>query len=379
MKKINSNTKSLYIIIICFLFIKILSAINMIPMITNIIPIIWFIIFIIGIFITHSDYNHFYDKKDKIYTVIIILIIYLIIHFSLGLIFGFSYNVYQNDSLKYILKNVYIFILPIIFQEYIRGVLCNYSSNSNKIRFVISILFILINLNFNSLNSVFISGESFLKFLCLNLIPLISLELVLTYLTSIASYKISIIYKLIITIYSIFIPIVPNLNFFISGMINTSLPVIVYLIIDKYHELDISKVYQDHTKQNLLSYTPIMLIIVLIILGYSGVFKYGSIAILSNSMQPLYSKGDTIVYKKLNEEEKDNLNIGDIIVYYDKNENTIIHRIVNIQDNGIITKGDNNENNDNQIVKLSDIKGKYIFHIKYLGSIKMFMYEVLNG
>ena len=96
MKRINNNIKFIYIIIICFLFIKFLSAINIIPMITTITPIIWFIIFIIGIFITHSDYNHFFSVKDKKETMIIILIIYLILHFSLGLFFGYSYNIYNN-------------------------------------------------------------------------------------------------------------------------------------------------------------------------------------------------------------------------------------------------------------------------------------------
>lgn len=379
MKKINNEIKSLYVIIICFLFIKFLSAINVIPIITTITPIIWFMIFIIGIFITHFDYNHFYSIKDKKYVIIIILIIYILLHFSIGLMFGFSYNVYQNNDLQSILKNLYIFVLPIIFQESIRGILCNYSNNSNKIKIIISILFILIDLNFLGFNSFFISGESFLKFLCLNLIPLISREFMLTYLVSVGSYKISLIYKLIITVYSIFVPIVPNLNFFLSGIINTSLPVVVYLIIDSYHEMDIYKIYQDNSKISILSYVPTVIILAIVVLNFLGAFKYQGVSILSNSMQPLYSKGDVVVYEKLDEKDKKNLKVGDIIIYNDKDNNMIIHRIYKINDSGFITKGDNNENIDNRIVKIKDIKGKYVFHIKYLGYPKVAMYEALTN
>lgn len=382
MKKINNNIKFLYVIIICFLFIKFLSAINIIPMITIVEPIIWFIIFIIGIFITHLDYNHFFSVKDKKETMIIILIIYLIIHFSLGLFFGYSYNIYNNSKFIYVLKNIYLYILPIIFQEYIRCVLCNYSSNNNKIKAIIAILFIFINLNFVSFSNIFINGEAFFKFLCMNLIPLISLEFVLTYLASIGGYKLNLLYKLLITIYSIFIPIVPNLNFFITGIINTVFPVVVYLYVDQIHEMDTTRVYRDNSKKSLLNYIPVMLVGLIVILNFFGVFKYGVIAILSNSMNPLYYKGDSIVYKKLNNNEKELLKEGDIIVFENKDGDTIIHRIENIKEQenkSFITKGDNNENIDTEVVTYNKIKGKYLFHIKYLGYFKLFMYESLNN
>lgn len=382
MKKINNNIKIIYVIIICFFIIKFLSDINLIPMITNIIPIIWFGIFIIGIFISYNDYNHFFNVEDKIYTIIIILIICLIFHFLSGLFIGYSYNAYNNNNFGSIFNNFYLYILPIVFQEYIRGILCNYSNNSNKLRIFISILYVLLNINFASIDNIFINNESFLKFICLNVISEISLQFVLTYLASVSSYKTSMIYRLINTCYSVFIPIVPSLHFFLNSIFYTIIPVIIYFVIDYFHEKDISKIYYNRVKKSVIVYIYLFIIIIILAFNYFDLFKYKMVAILSNSMNPLYSKGDVVVYQKLSENEKNNLKIGDIIVFEDKNSNTIIHRIVKIQDSEdimYITKGDNNDNIDSNLVKLKDIKGKYLIHIKYFGYPKVFMYEVLNN
>lgn len=383
MKKLNNNIKFLYFMIICFLFIKFLSVINIIPKIAIINPIFWLIIFILGIFMTTDDYNHFFNKREKIEVIIIILFIYLIIYFSLGLIFGYSYNVYNNTNINLIIKNIYFYIMPIVFQEYIRGVLCNYSNKSFNIRVLIGVLFILINLNLYSLSNMFNNGEIFLKVICSNLIPLIILEFVLTYLDFIGGYSLSLTYKLFVTLFTVFIPIIPNLNFFLNGIINTSIPVIVYIIIDRYNEIDNSKIYREYGKNSCLGYAPILILIVYTVLNFMGVLKYQAISILSNSMNPLYYMGDTVIIEKLSDNKKKELNVGDIIAYYDKEQNIIVHRIINkLNKDGeiiFITKGDNNQNRDNILVKLSDIKGKYLFHVKYLGYPKMVIYQILNN
>ncbi len=105
-----------------------------------------------------------------------------------------------------------------------------------------------------------------------------------------------------------------------------------------------------------------------------GLFSYEPIVILSNSMHPTFSKGDIIIYQK----EKNNLNIGTIIVFENKNK-TIIHRL--IADEGTIykTKGDNNKNVDNINISKKDIKGIYKFHIKYLGYPAIWLNNLLHN
>ena len=50
---------------------------------------------------------------------------------------------------------------------------------------------------------------------------------------------------------------------------------------------------------------------------------------------------------------------GDVVVFTDRNRNTIVHRIVKITESGFITRGDNNFADDEPIVQ-QDILGKVV-------------------
>ena len=106
----------------------------------------------------------------------------------------------------------------------------------------------------------------------------------------------------------------------------------------------------------------------LLVLFMLGLFSYQSIAILSNSMNPTFRRGDVVIYKK----EKEILP-GDIIVFKYENQ-IIVHRVVSINEN-YITKGDANNDIDYIKIEKEDIKGVYQFHIKYLGYPSIWLNE----
>ena len=372
MKRINGNIKILYIIVICFFLIN-LIIVNINPNLKIIETISWVIIFILGLILTRSDYNNYPNEKDKIYTLLIILIIFFITYFSLGLIFSYSYNVYDNSSLNSILNNALIYIIPLMFQEYIRYIFVSYSNNKKLNLYLITLLFIIINFNYVSLFGIN-SGEMFLKFICLNLLPLIFTEYCMTYLCSIGGYKMSIIYKTLFNVFIIFLPILPKLNFFINGFIMTFLPIIIYSIFNSYHIKESQKVYFEYRRKNYLEYIFIVLILGLFIGNLFGIFKYQMIAIMSDSMNPKYYKGDAAIIVKSNKD----LKVGDIVSFKDSSGNTIIHRINNINNGYITTKGDNNNTVDNKKIRVEDVEGKYLFHIKFLGYPRMIISEILG-
>ncbi len=76
----------------------------------------------------------------------------------------------------------------------------------------------------------------------------------------------------------------------------------------------------------------------------------------SDSMNPIFNKGDIVIVKK-----QESYEIGDIITYYLDENCLITHRIVEKYENGFITKGDDNNVNDKEIVKLDQIIGKVIY------------------
>lgn len=91
-------------------------------------------------------------------------------------------------------------------------------------------------------------------------------------------------------------------------------------------------------------------------------FGYGAAVVLSGSMEPEFSIGDLIVVKETTDyKEKD-------IVVYQEGAILVVHRILSMDGETVITKGDANNAADDPI-DVSVIKGKVLFSIPYAGTI----------
>lgn len=97
---------------------------------------------------------------------------------------------------------------------------------------------------------------------------------------------------------------------------------------------------------------------------------YKPIICISNSMEDEFQVGDIIINKKVPENE---INIGDIITF-NENGTVIMHRVKEIKYDengniGYITKGDSNNTIDENIVKYTDVEGKYYYMIPKIGNL----------
>lgn len=89
---------------------------------------------------------------------------------------------------------------------------------------------------------------------------------------------------------------------------------------------------------------------------YANIFGYSVFSTETGSMAPTIEKGDIVIIKL-----GDEIREKDIITY--KEENVFItHRIVEINEEAIITKGDNNNTEDEPINK-NAVLGKVVFII----------------
>lgn len=101
-----------------------------------------------------------------------------------------------------------------------------------------------------------------------------------------------------------------------------------------------------------------------------SVFGYKPFIVLSGSMETEIHQGDLIITKIIEPEE---LEIDDIIAFRD-NENTVTtHRIIDIVekdgDTYFVTKGDNNNSQDQNLVEYDDVEGIYVLRIPAIGSM----------
>lgn len=95
-------------------------------------------------------------------------------------------------------------------------------------------------------------------------------------------------------------------------------------------------------------------------------FGYGAAVVLSGSMEPEFSKNDLIIVKATKD-----IHVSDIVVFESENS-LIVHRIIDIDDESIITQGDANSIADDPI-SLSQIKGKVIYVVPFAGHIVNFI------
>lgn len=103
--------------------------------------------------------------------------------------------------------------------------------------------------------------------------------------------------------------------------------------------------------------------------SFLGVKTY---VIISGSMEPNIEIGDIVVGKA-----EENLDIGDVISYR-KGQSVITHRItqINKKENGEIeyrTQGDNNNVEDEESIKPSNIEGKVIKIVPKLGKVTLIL------
>ena len=102
---------------------------------------------------------------------------------------------------------------------------------------------------------------------------------------------------------------------------------------------------------------------------------YPIAAITSSSMWPALKKGDLVFIKGI--ENKEEIQKDDIVVY-DNAQGFTIHRVVSLDENRLITKGDANNTTD-QPISYSKIVGKTlsfnnkVLRIPALGNVSIFL------
>ncbi len=107
---------------------------------------------------------------------------------------------------------------------------------------------------------------------------------------------------------------------------------------------------------------------IFLILYVCGIVPY---VVLSGSMEPTIETGSLCFINKYADIE--DIKEKDIIAFKMNNGTLVTHRVVEITDSGIVTKGDNNEDADSNKVKKENFVGKNLFWIPKVGyMVKVF-------
>ncbi len=316
-------------------------------------------------------------KKLCIYEVIKMTLLYILIFYSSGLFIDYLKTPYGRDTNAFII-NFYSILLVVSLKEYIRGILINGVDNKKAFYFfLITLIFILFDINYSSVIKSFSNLESIAILLIEKIFPVIVLNIFLSYLTINGGYLPSLLYRGSLSLVSLIIPVIPDLNVVIVSLIQMIFPFFIFLIIRKKIQIR-NKEKQHKEELKPTTWISVTLSLVLIMLFNLGTFNIKPVSVLSQSMKPAINLGDIIILKKCNIEDVKPL---DIIEFENKGRQ-IVHRVINVEKNkkriSLVTKGDNNLNKDKEKVLEENLTGCMVFNIPYLGYPSYILHTIIN-
>ncbi len=304
---------------------------------------------------------------------ITITIFYIITIYLLGNATSYIRN--PINIPKILLLLVYLFL-----SEIFRYMIISKCTKKTNNQYIITFIYIL----FDVLLISNLSPKHVIEPIDLAYFSLISLikNSLLTYTTYKYGFRPCFIYAFVISIMPLIFPIYPHLGNYISLIIFVIYSSIIFYNISKPTRKEEEETANTYRKS--FSYyaerVSLVLIIIVIIL-VSGVFKYSLSAIASDSMYPEIKRGDAVLLSKPNKKELNSLK-KNMIVAYEEDGMIITHRILDIVEEDeieyIVTKGDNNSTKDVTKKKKDDIIGIVKFKIPYLGYPSVEISDIKN-
>ena len=385
MRYLNKKVVALYAVIIAFLIGRVFifsgSLVSKYTFLCN--PLFWLFMAILSYLVARDEPSQkMRNKYDITQSIVIIVIIYCMIYFSLGLVFGYERSPYSHEVVA-ILKNLWTFISVIVFQEFTRYQLVKLSPKKIGYYALITALFIIAEIDFWNFSSNFSNNVEFFKYMSQTIVPLIVTNCLFTYLSIMSANLPATIYRCLLMLMTILLPIFPALNWLIKAMMEIVLVIIASLYVN-YVDIKSSRIMtrRQVKKESVVSYIPFVIVLVVLVCFISGTFKYQPIAVLSNSMLPTFARGDAVIMKKIDKKDLKKLKKGTIL-YYSKEGRLIVHRIVSVKhtDDGkveVTTKGDNNNANDPWVITEDDMIGTVSFMIPYIGYPSVWVNELLK-
>lgn len=337
------------------------------------------VLFFISYFLLGFQKNKMNSIRKETSTMIVIcVLLYFILIYGIGFFTGFLKNSYSMNIITMI-GNVFSPLFIIIFEELFRYNLIRANKDKKYIVVLTAACLIIFDLCINLFIKDYAFDVIFVQITTIGL-PIFVKHCVMTYLSLELGYIPILFYRIMVEIYIYIVPVIPDIgNYFIS-MLGIIMPLIIFVYCSRMLKEYYNGVERDFAKKMFsIADVPIALIIVVLMILVSGVFRYQLIGVASGSMNPVIKKGDAVMI-----DQKilvNDLKTGDIIAYK-KDNLIIIHRIVNIniEDDIVIfsTKGDANNTEDDIKLNIDDIKGKVIFDVPYIAWPSVYLSELFN-
>ena len=290
-----------------------------------------------------------------------------IVTFMLGLLLNFTRSYFSLNPAD-IFSEFFPLLLICIETEVLRYVVFKSYYRSKKPVVIFTTITIFMSIFYALNSSSFTSPEIIFTTICAVMLPIIATELLCSYLCYKIGLRPALIYKLCVRLYPFVLPILPNLGAFLFAVLGIVLPAVVFLLSYKLNLTSREDQKRIHYRNRIFITAPIIGALLVIVVLVAGLFKHQIIAIASDSMKPVFERGDAVIIEKCAAGE---IKEDDILVF--KHEGIIItHRVqeIKVEDDvhyQFVTKGDNNSDNDSFKADESQVIGSVVIVNKYIG------------
>lgn len=329
--------------------------------------------------LSKGKYSRLRRQREKAVFLLSLASLWVIGYFLSGLITTYAQNPLMSTP-ELALLNICIYGVTGILVEYIRHRLILLTGRKHPILAGTGIAVALAAVQVTTFSLHFPDALSFVQMLGSVALPLIVYHAVQTYLAYTAGFLSMVVYAVAWLMLYTLLPIMPKYDWYMVGMSALVFGVLIVLLLDRTRQdverpLRMGKHQQSKIANGLFAGC-----MVLLILFMTGIFSYKPIAIMSNSMNPVYSRGDMVIVRKKTPSMA--IRIGDIIQYTAK-DRIITHRVVaTVVDKDVvqyITRGDNSNSNDPWLISEAQINGIVKARIPFAGYPTVILYEVLQG
>ncbi len=300
-----------------------------------------------------------------------------------GLINGFGESPLSHTATA-ITANLTLVTTTLVGTELSRAYLTK-NLNRKRPNLIIGIttaLYTIMNVSVFALINV-VDPMKYSEFLGTGFLPILSENLLATYLALLSGPAASIAYRGPLQAFQWFVPILPDLSWAYKSLIGVMAPAIGFIFMTQATtQKDLIRAGLPTQRRparearkgqtSIRGWLALTISLVLIVWTSTGLLGFYPTTIASGSMRPTMDVGDIAITTSIAPSE---IQIGDIVQFWREGE-MILHRIVEIQQVGamrqFITKGDANPISDTDPVQPSQIRGKLVFIVPKLGWVSIY-------
>ncbi len=314
------------------------------------------------------------NKKQVLWVLPTFGFLGIVLLYMLGLVFGF-YKV--NINFETFLYWVLPFALIITGSELIRSRLL---MQNNRIVSILSVIaFIVCDVAMLYETLPFASFKIFVDFMGDIVFPCVASGLLYHYVSKRYGALPVIIYRLLMTLYNVLIPIYPAVPAALLSFLKIAFPIITVLFVAMLYERKRKSFSRKKARVQIIVSTLVVILMAAYMMLISCQFRLGIFVIASESMTGSINKGDAIIYEAYHEQM---IEKGQVLVFV-KDNIVYIHRVVEIEKiDGQIryyTKGDANDSNDVGFITRENIVGLTDLTIKYIGYPTLWVREIFSN